>query len=239
MPAVIVWLASYPRSGNTMFRMNLWQRHGLKTYSLYKDLDFDHMGASSTVGHSRLPAPVAELKASKKVYLVKTHELPEDDLPAVYIVRDGRDASVSLAHYYRAAPYLSSQERAERAPPPFDEVLRRTIVDGHEGKGWSGHVDAWLERRGPLHLVRYEDLTASPDTLVDQAMAALGLRAGRSPLRKLSRRSGPGFEEINRMWPDFFRRGKSQSWRDEMSSQIHELFWEHHGATMEALGYAR
>jgi hypothetical protein len=38
-PAVIVWLASYPRSGNTFLRVVLHNLYGVPTYSVYEDDD--------------------------------------------------------------------------------------------------------------------------------------------------------------------------------------------------------
>ncbi len=50
---MIVWLASYPRSGNTFFRVILNSIFDIKTYSIYDDKG--DIGAdektSETVGH--------------------------------------------------------------------------------------------------------------------------------------------------------------------------------------------
>jgi hypothetical protein len=35
----------------------------------------------------------------------------------------------------------------------------------------------------------------------------------------------PTFNELQRIDPSFFRRGATQSPRDEMSDELHELFW--------------
>lgn len=98
---MIIWVAPYPRSGNTFFRMLLYYKCGIKTYSIYNDQLFERIGASESVGHELLPAPLDQLKQDEKLYFVKTHNLPQDDNPAIYLVRDGRDALISHANYIK------------------------------------------------------------------------------------------------------------------------------------------
>jgi hypothetical protein len=118
---VIVWLVSYPRSGNTLYRTLVYHYTGQRTYSVHNDPDFSRKGFGEQVGHEMLPvgkgaffaygkagrkfpnwAKVEALIDSEKVYLTKTHAQAEG-LPfpskALYIVRDGRDAEVSFVHY--------------------------------------------------------------------------------------------------------------------------------------------
>jgi len=96
---MIVWLASYPRSGNTFFRVLMKHLYGIKTYSIYNDSLFSEIGASEMIGHEDLPASIEELSRSSRLYLIKTHGLPTDDSPVIYLVRDGRDSIVSYARY--------------------------------------------------------------------------------------------------------------------------------------------
>ncbi len=51
------------------------------------------------VGHKLLTSSVADLMNDAEIHFVKTHQLPGDNSPAIYLVRDGRDACVSYAHY--------------------------------------------------------------------------------------------------------------------------------------------
>lgn len=54
---MIVWLASYPRSGNTFLRVLFRHVFGIETYSVYNDLlDIGSDGDISAVtGHRPLP----------------------------------------------------------------------------------------------------------------------------------------------------------------------------------------
>ena len=79
---MIVWLASYPRSGNTFFRVVLNSVFNIKTYSIYNDTS--DIGAdektSEIVGHQFLPEDfnLNDARASDTIYYIKTHELLEN-----------------------------------------------------------------------------------------------------------------------------------------------------------------
>lgn len=130
----MTWLASYPRSGNTLLRLVLNHCFGLASQSLYQDQEFADPAVRDVVGHedvggnARLFVTAAR-RAGRSLY-VKTHELPPSDQhPAIYVIRDGRSAVVSHAHYLR-------------------DILGRDIsltdvIEGKAGLSWSRHVRAW------------------------------------------------------------------------------------------------
>ena len=49
----------------------------------------------------------------------------------------------------------------------------------------------------------------------------------------------PSFDKYHKAKPTFFRRGIVGSWKDEMTPEIEEHFWDVHGKTMTWLGYER
>jgi hypothetical protein len=118
---MIVWIASFPRSGNTFFRIVLHALYSVSTYSGFlsgDDLEGD-LGRPDMTGHSKLPrrSPdknpfrhpakvkrlIEVLEAEDKVYFIKTHALPSElwgsQSKAILLVRDGRDAAVSFSKY--------------------------------------------------------------------------------------------------------------------------------------------
>jgi hypothetical protein len=228
---VIVWLASFPRSGNTLVRLLLLDLYGWQSSALY-----DESGASmiSDLGLAPTGAPptesaLQEARCSPAPFFLKTHELPHDQSPALYVVRDGRDTLVSYAHFVRTyEPGMATQFS-------FDEVLRLLIKSQDHFGGWSGHVDAWRHRTAsaPTVWLRYEDLLHDPIAAIGDALRRLGVHA------PAARTPQDSFEELNRRWPSFFRKGKQGSWQQEMSDDLHDLFWTHHGNAMEWLGYKR
>ncbi|MEO1132290.1 MAG: sulfotransferase domain-containing protein [Cyanobacteria bacterium J06639_1] len=233
---MIVWLASYPRSGNTFFRMLLHYKCGVNTYSVYADPDITGMGAADAVGHETLPAPIEELAQRDELYFVKTHERPaDDDYPSIQLIRDGRDSLVSHARYLLKF-YWETDDPIRRFKQlvgfeNYSRTLRNVILTS----GWSDHLMDWGKRRsrGQTVTVRFEDLVEDPDTALGEAIAKLNLD-------RLTTDAGdiPSFEELQAQWPQFFRKGKVGAWKEEMSPKLQKLFWKHHAEAMNTFGYS-
>lgn len=236
---MVIWAASFPRSGNTFFRMLLMQMYGLNTYSLHGDRLFDSLDMSRAVGHLPLTESVCDLDIRSEPYFVKTHDLPTDFKPTIYLVRDGRASVVSFAHYKQSfnaqgvgiQGWFREKVMGRRS---FDSVLEQTITDSSLFGGWSGNVEAWLRRSSQAFaLVRFEDLVQAPLETTQKAVASVGLNL------RLKQCNLPTFEELHAKWPKFFRSGRNESWRQEMSPRLQDMFWELHGNTMTTLGYSR
>jgi hypothetical protein len=158
---MIVWLASFPRSGNTMVRLLLKKVYCRNSFSIYDDETREAMTAQLGLTGDRLhfgESDVEEARHSRELYFVKTHELPTDRSPALCIVRDGRDTLVSYAHFIRTY----EPGMAERFG--FVELLRLLIESRDHFGGWSGHVRAWSAHAGQAATawVRFEDLIREP-----------------------------------------------------------------------------
>lgn len=229
MPDVI-WLASYPRSGNTFFRAVLKFAFDIPSFDIYHlRRPFRGGDVSEELGLtdgalSRNPA------TGRRVYVLKTHQsAPKDENPGIYLIRDGRDALVSHAHHrlggreLRLPPEQQTRER-------FLEALRY-LLDKNSYGGWSGNVEAWM-RKETTHLVRFEDLIQTPLEAVGGALTSAGY-----VLPEVQAASLPTFEQLHTKHPSFFRKGRVGAWREEMPDDIHRLFWERHGETMTRFGY--
>ncbi len=170
--------------------------------------------------------PLAEVMADPRTFSLKSHYLlHETGLPAVYLVRDGRDALVSYARFTPA-------HGPEISPEQFRKNLIRkiTVPGGHYGH-WSENVRAWI-RRPRTCVLRFEEFIERPLESVQHAIDTLQL-----PIR-IGQGEVPTFEELQATYPDIFRRGKVGSWQDEFPADLLPLFWEHHGEMMRELGYA-
>jgi len=225
----MIWLASFPRSGNTFFRNILFEVYGLESSTFHDDADYylDDKYDSFPV--------------------VKTHMLPSQlipvssDLPAVYIIRDGRDALCSIAHH-----------RKDIVAPGSDyyENLKAAIIaeKGTFFGGWSENVNRWLERADMV--IRYEDLLSdpigqaerlrkitnipqpNPDKLPSFQDLKFGIpKYGSGRDRPITEEEKKALAEKN------FRKGKAGGWKEEMPADMQDLFWSMHGETMESLGY--
>lgn len=213
--------------------------YGVKTFSLYNDIDIEQIGASEVVGHERLDVPIEMLSRDSNIYFVKTHELPKDDRPAIYIVRDGRDAVVSFAHwklYFQIKQSLLGRiKRFVLREDVFKLILKNIILSDKHYGGWSQNVIAWTKKRSSnvTFSMRYEDLIQNPIQWVKSSLESLNIN--------LQPASGkfPSFDELHEKWPEFFRKGKIGAWREEMPSDLQSLFWKHHSQAMKIFDYSK
>ncbi|NQT18020.1 MAG: glycosyltransferase [Planctomycetes bacterium] len=225
----MIWLASFPRSGSTFFRIVLDEVYGIESSTFHREAEY----------------PVDE--EYTKFPVVKTHLLPDDlvpsraSIPAVYLVRDGRDCVVSLAHY---------RKQLLAGDSDFDSNLLAAIeaAEGSYFGGWGEHVRRWTDRASLV--IRFEELTADPIGCVERLRPWLDLpepRVDRLPgfadLKAKDLKYGSGVQhgfkatERERWRKGKFRRGKAGSWQDELPARFHRRFLHLHGRELVRMGY--
>jgi hypothetical protein len=220
--APVTWLASYPRSGNTLLRIVLNRCFGVSSQSIYADVEFPDPAVRGEVGHEAIGDDpkgfLAAARRSGRSLYVKTHELPSPDRhPVLYVLRDGRSAVVSHAHYM--------SQFFHRDVPLTD------IIAGKLGASWSQHVNAWLMGGRPnLLVVRYEDLAVGKR----ETLAAISAFIARPLVHAYDIQ----FDRLHALDPVFFRRGSDQANIGELAGEARALFDRLHGPTLHALGYA-
>jgi hypothetical protein len=235
---VIVWLASYPRSGNTFLRAVLHNMYGIPTYSVYEDDDpVAQRVGPALVGYRRKPLDRTLMIDGTDVYFLKTHKRRKKDrYAAIYLVRDGRDAVVSNARL-RASGDHGTGDRQTLFETLLREEITRAYVDGQPSSGtWGGNVLSWLDSAGaPLALLKYEDLVVDPRGAAERAVSSL-----LSDLVPNADARIPSFKDLHNIDPAFFRRGAVRSHKDEMPDELQELFWAQpeNATAMRQLGYA-
>ncbi|MBI3570208.1 MAG: sulfotransferase domain-containing protein [Gammaproteobacteria bacterium] len=214
----IIWLASYPRSGNTLLRTVLWHCFGLRSASPYPEDLGGNKELANYIGHIDISelefvGPDQRIRfPGDAMLLFKTHQLPSDPNPAIYVVRDGRAACVSLWRFYRG------------------QVTLETVIAGQHAFGaWADHVAAWRpwERPNTL-LVRYEDMTGNLPHVLEGISAFLkrDIVKATIPDRNI-------LANLEGRWV----RGKSD-WRSNMTDAQLELFDKTNGDMLRRLGYS-
>ena len=209
----IVWLASYPKSGNTWLRLFL-----ANYFAPQRPLDLNQaitfaMGDSGTEMFRRAgmgpndtsPDSMARLRSlvhrqlaqrnSRGVAFVKTHNAcidvagaplitPDVTAGAILVVRNPFDVAVSFAHH-TGMPI----ERSVRALAtdtyyvPADE----TYVDQYP-TSWRRFLTSWIGAAGLSPLVlRYEDMVHAPKTAFAQVLTFLQVRIDEARLAEAIR----------------------------------------------------
>jgi sulfotransferase family protein len=219
----IIWLASYPKSGNTWLRVFLHNllRDPPEGYELNRIDDFT-IGDSATIWYAGLigRAPgdwsfeeVAKVRrkahesmvgAFPDSVFVKTHNalLADAHGPmitmeltagAIYVIRNPLDVVVSYSHHLGKT---------------IDETIDilnssrsgnpNTVKNVYQLLGsWSEHAGSWTARPHPsLHVMRYEDMLERPEATFGAVAAFLGLKPPRPRLLRAIERSH--FKELRK-----------------------------------------
>jgi aryl sulfotransferase len=201
-----VFLASYPKSGNTWLRLMLLcaqagqaavDINGLEatapglTRPLFdeivggdsEDLTLDEIDALRPFYHRE----VARI-AGDRTLLCRTHDrwraadgvpvIPPDACRAViYITRDPRDVAVSLAHYENRSIDAAIIRMANPHARVATQWALRPDIPQVQGT-WSQHVLSWLDDCPiPLLHLRYEDMVSDAATAFARAIRTAGLQA--------------------------------------------------------------
>lgn len=141
---VIIWVASFPRAGNTFLRIILNRLYGVWTSVVY---DVDGVAlrlGSDLVGFEERPGTLDAMREAQEAHTVKTHRPRDEQIKdvdkAICLVRDGRDCLVSWA-----------RQVSENKDQRFGDELRAMITRPDErGAGqWRRNVLSWLQPQVP------------------------------------------------------------------------------------------
>ena len=185
----IIWLASYPKSGNTWMRVflhnllrNPREPTGINSInqfclgedeaSLYNSLDPRPLSSLTNAEVMALRPKVHELltKASPDSVFVKTHNIlgeaegaPLINLDctagAIYMLRNPLDVAISYAHHFG----VDLDEAIAQLNYPVAGTPTTDMIARQYYGTWSMHVASWTQVPFPArHVVRYEDMIENP-----------------------------------------------------------------------------
>jgi hypothetical protein len=196
----LVWLASYPKSGNT------WLRAFLANYFIegsgpvsINDMQKISFGDSSAPAYADLgrcnpmvlaPAQIVGLRdrhldrisRSGQTNFVKTHNAnirvsghwlipPRLTRAAVYLIRDPRDLVLSYADHFG----LDVEGAATAIASPRNSVPTNARTVTQFLGNWSDHVRSWGRAKGfPVLVLRYEDMLADPAAQFERLLRLIG-----------------------------------------------------------------
>ncbi|MDC6477600.1 sulfotransferase domain-containing protein [Candidatus Pelagibacter sp.] len=180
---MIIWLASYPKSGNT------WLRSLLASYYFSKDGSFDFKlldnidqfpstqffrdkkdTFSAPEDTSNLWLSEQEkINQDNKIRFLKTHNAlckinsnsftnEKNTLAGIYIIRDPRNIVTSLANHYqvdvnKAFDFMKDEKKA------LIEKVKERYLGFVPILSWALHQESWIKcTKFPILTIRYEDL---------------------------------------------------------------------------------
>jgi len=232
-----VFLASYPRSGNTLLRFPLAEAisGALCTFENVQRI-VPEIGVH-VYAYPLLPAGGR---------LIKTHERYRRKYRrAIYIVRDVRDVLLSSFAREAAMDLLDSA------------VLDRYIEPFMQGKmsrwgAWQNHVEEWLNSplatSGNMLLLRYEDVCNDVESAMSRALTFIGMPADPVAIRRACANNSiekmRAKEDQSATLPKssahegrLVSSGSVQGWRLKLNSEQAAIVEHYAGSTLACLGY--
>ncbi len=227
MPGIL-WLASYPKSGNTWMRAFLanlildpaeplpLKRIGEVCPSEPAELWFQPLSVRPVseltreeIAALRTRAQERAVTLNENVMPMKTHSYLGEDcghpiismkatFGAVYIIRDPRDVALSASDHFGET--LDETIKMMANPAGIGAPMPGTIV--HELlSSWSNHVESWTKWNHPgIFVVRYEDLLANPLDQFGRVARHFGISS--DPVRIEKAAEFSSFNQLQRLESD-------------------------------------
>jgi len=179
----VVWLTSYPKSGDTFARMLL---HNY----LYGETQDTEIVAERIPGLHYLLAKKIELKVKndeKKVvksHFCFSHQHPYFNITSgfIYIIRNPRDVLLSNARYLGAT---SSPDELRRFAKNFIENMGEPRWQQANMGTWPEHVASWLyyTTSVPHIFIKYEEMRSDPFNVLKRLISFMGIETDESRIQ--------------------------------------------------------
>lgn len=204
----IVWIAGYPKSGNT------WVRAFLHSLMAPAPLDINRMnrmtgneaamihfqGLDARPWQAWTAQDVARMRPAAQAALASRH--PYDVFCKTHLARTRAFGHATIARavtagaiYLLRNPLDVAVSYADHQGIALDAAIALMNLEGHttpttahhagEVMGsWSENVASWTGGEGPLHIMRYEDMLADPHAAFAALARFLRLKPSRQRLRR-------------------------------------------------------
>ena len=177
---MIIWIASYPKSGNTWVRSLLsayfFTEDGEFNFNLLENIkkfpseDFINEKLQDPLEVSKYWKPVQEkIFNSKRIKFLKTHNClmqlnnnkfttTKHTLGVIYIIRDPRNILTSFKNHMDLTYEDALKVMCKEDTVIFDELTKNYNASQFVGS-WSKNYKTWLQNNPfKKHLIKYEDL---------------------------------------------------------------------------------
>ena len=192
---MIVWLASYPKSGNTLLRSLLsayfYSKDGIFNFQLLKNIPyfpnkyfFENLNVNikddNDVIKNYINAQKKFIQNKKKIFFLKTHSCLfsvnnhnftnlQTSLGAIYVVRDPRKVAVSYANHFQ----MNIDQVIEVLNKETGVYEKNTGVKTYMGK-WSSNYLSWKNFYPQrILLIKYEDIINNKKNILKNILSFL------------------------------------------------------------------
>jgi len=227
-----IFLASFPKSGNTWLRFLIANAIKPNTEINFRNIDMivpDVYSANATAN-----------SLTGQRFLKVHHPYFEHYPKCVYVVRDIRDVMVSYFHYMKKLGQFNGT---------IDEFAKR-YSELHDFGTWKQHIKSAIhfskKHPGRILIIKYEDLLNDPRSAlkkileftkinftgnIDEVIAKCSFAA----LKENENEHGSQFMDITR--ENFFRQGKMSTWKSELPEKSVFILEQENSEELNYFGY--
>ena len=195
---MIIWLASYPKSGNTWVRAIisslLYSDDGIFKFSFLKKIDqfpekkyfkdfVKDFGDFDLIKKNWILAQ-DKINLNNNIKIFKTHQgkytVNNDDFTnnentkaIIYIVRDPRNIVTSISNHFTKSVNESLKFMLSNSVIGDNKSFEESIKDKNSRMltllgKWNDHYRSWTRKKDNLLLIRYEDLILNPKSEINR-----------------------------------------------------------------------
>ena len=190
---MIIWIASYPKSGNTWVRSfviayyfcenGIFDVNKLSLIQDYPNKQFFKETVKKGEIHKHWDSSQKNICDEKKVKFLKTHNSlitafgndftkPEYSLGVIHVIRDPRNIITSLKNHYdfenyeRALKFMQDENKILEDYPHLKNYAKTNIINS-----WRINYQSWMGNKNFRRLtIRYEDMVKDPQQTFEKLL---------------------------------------------------------------------